>query len=61
MKKSKAGRPASTEQTKQINVRVRLSKLEDPRLQNKIKYTSFSNYVNSLIDNDLIGVPEKQL
>jgi len=59
MEKTNAGRPMSAEPTKQINVRVRLSKLQNPRLQEKIKYTSFSNYVNSLIDNDIMNVPEK--
>ena len=57
MKTKKVGRPESAVPTKQINVRMAISKLEDPRLQEKIKYTSFSNYVNSLIDNDIKGVP----
>lgn len=49
----KAGRPESAEPTKQINVRMKLSKLSDPKLQERIKYLSFSQYVNSLIDADL--------
>lgn len=57
-KKNKTlGRPSTAAPTKQINVRMKISKMEDPRLQAKIKYTSFSNYVNSLIDNDIMGLP----
>lgn len=57
MKKTKAGRPKTGVPTVQKNVTMAVVKMEDPRLKDKIKYTSFSNYVNSLIDNDLMGVP----
>lgn len=53
MSNIKKGRPETAEPTKQINVRMKLSKLEDPRLIEKTKYLSFSQYVNSLIDSDL--------
>lgn len=51
------GRPKTGVPTVQKNVTMAVVKMEDPRLKDKIKYTSFSNYVNSLIDNDLMGVP----
>lgn len=51
--KKTAGRPESAIPTKQINVRMALSKLENSKLKERIKYTSFSQYVNSLIDADL--------
>lgn len=51
--KAKAGRPETAEPTKQINVRMKISKLDDSRLRDRIKYLSFSQYVNSLIDADL--------
>lgn len=52
-KEVKQGRPQTAEPTKQINVRMKLSKLDDSRLKDRIKYLSFSQYVNSLIDADL--------
>lgn len=53
-KQKKAGRPESTDPTKQVNVRIKISKLQDQRLIDKTKYMSFSQYVNSLIDADLV-------
>lgn len=55
-KQVKLGRPETAEPTKQVNVRMKISKMEDPRLKDKIKYLSFSQYVNSLIDSDLEAV-----
>ena len=54
MIKKLVGRPESAIPTKQINVRMSLSKLENSKLKERIKYTSFSQYVNSLIDADLL-------
>lgn len=55
-KSKKLGRPEIQEPTKQVNVRMRISKLSDERLIEKTKYMSFSQYVNSLIDSDLQSI-----
>lgn len=52
MEKRKKGRPAS-EETKQINVRVKLSTLENPIIVNELEFNSFSQFVNKLIKNHL--------
>lgn len=62
MKSKKIGRPTIEKdpKRKQMNVMVSGDTQENEKFKDRIKYMSFSQYVNSLIDNDLKGVPCQQ-
>lgn len=61
MTKIKKGRPTIEKdpKRKQMNVMVSGEVQENETFKERVKYMSFSAYVNSLIDNDLKGVPCK--
>lgn len=53
MKNKTVGRPKTEKKTKQFNVSLDLSKIGRIESAGRIEYMSMSQYVNSLIDNDL--------
>lgn len=56
MKKSNAGRPKTEKKSKQFNISFDLHKIERINNAGRIQYMSMSQYVNSLVDNDLRSV-----
>lgn len=55
MTKIKKGRPTIEKdpKRKQMNVMVSGEVQENEKFKERVKYMSFSSYVNSLIDNDI--------
>lgn len=55
MKKEKLGRPTIEKdpKRKQMNVMVSGATQDNANFKERVKYMSFSNYVNSLIDADI--------
>lgn len=63
MTKIKKGRPQKEKDplAKQMNVMLSGETQSHPLFKEKVRYMSFSQYVNSLIDNDLKQAPCAQL